>query len=171
MSEELFDVSENLLELVKLSPAIPTPIWAPVQVQDWISGLLETHSAPPSRPAANPPLLNSSRTPINFSPIRVEHNVQLTRETKLSTLYIYEDPDFDLEYPETSTEGAIGYLLRRDPQNWTNPLLDLAYSNGKPGGQTARNKAKPCSLLRDPSDENNEILCIRVHSACMLRKN
>ncbi|KAJ7747876.1 hypothetical protein B0H14DRAFT_2541606 [Mycena olivaceomarginata] len=108
---------------------------------------------------------NILNVPTNILPIRVETNVELTRETTLSTLYIYDDPRFYLEYPETSTEGT-GYLMRRDPDNWINPLGEITYSNGKPSGQTTRNKAKTCALLRDPTDPEKEILCIRKHTSC-----
>jgi hypothetical protein len=167
MSQDLSDISEDLLRLAQNLPAIPTPILAPVQVQEWILRILDTHSSQPS-PNSQSPMHrpeNILNVPTNILPIRVETNVELTRETTLSTLYIYDDPRFYLEYPETSTEGT-GYLMRRDPDNWINPLSEITYSNGKPSGQTTRNKAKTCALLRDPTDPEKEILCIRKHTSC-----
>ncbi|KAG6847309.1 hypothetical protein H0H93_008916, partial [Arthromyces matolae] len=63
--------------------------------------------------------------------------------TTLSILYIYEDPHAVLEYPETSAD-RIGYLFKRDPDDWEDPTSSFAYSLGHPCGQTQRGKAVEC---------------------------
>ena len=67
-------------------------------------------------------------------PLSVQHNVKLNRQTTLVTLYIYDDINAYLEYPDTSATQPVGYLFRRDPRNWENLTRCFAYSVGKPSG-------------------------------------
>ncbi|KAK7026224.1 hypothetical protein R3P38DRAFT_2948380 [Favolaschia claudopus] len=164
-SEDLVDITEDLCRLVERSKSLRSPVFAPADVHDWISGLVESSPAP-SRPSTqNSSRSNSPGISTNEGPNKVEYDVRLTRETVLSVLYTYDNPDFHLEYPETSEEG-VGYLIRRDPNNWTNPLHDSAYSKGKPSGRTTRGKEISCQLLNDQTNSGQTIPCVRAHSSC-----
>ncbi|KAJ8093771.1 hypothetical protein PM082_009631 [Marasmius tenuissimus] len=67
-------------------------------------------------------------------PTLTKTNVKASRNTTLDRLYVYEDSNAYIEYPETSKRG-IGYLFLQDPGNWRSPTSDFAYSLGNPGGQ------------------------------------
>lgn len=97
-------------------------------------------------------------------PSSIKHNVKLNRQTTLATLYIYEDIDTYLEYPETGTIRPVGHLFRRDPHNWENPIQCFAYSLGKPSGQSMRREEVVCPLLR--AEDGTEVPCIESHSTC-----
>ncbi|KAF8189164.1 hypothetical protein K438DRAFT_1936105 [Mycena galopus ATCC 62051] len=101
----------------------------------------------------------------------IRNNVMINRKTTLSILYTYEDPNMVVEYPETSIPG-VGYLMRRNPSNWRNPLLDVVYSQGRPSGRSKKGEEETCNLLIDPTqvrespDDDNPILCTKIHSSC-----
>ncbi|KAK7016090.1 hypothetical protein R3P38DRAFT_2786466 [Favolaschia claudopus] len=159
-SEDLVDITEDLRRLVQQSKSLQSRVLAPVDVQDWISGFLESSPTPSPQSTRNntPEILSSS------GPTKVEYDVRLTRETTLSVLYTYDDPEFHLEYPETSEDG-VGYLIRRDPNKWTNPLHDSAYSKGKPSGRSVRGKEKFCSIMNAQAN-GEDVPCVHAHSSC-----
>lgn len=95
----------------------------------------EPHRATPTNPT-----VTSTNSPL------IRHNVYLNRQTTISTLYIYEDINVWVEYPETKTDRPIGYLFRRDPQDWQNPAYSFAYSLGSPAGRIKREDGG-CPLL------------------------
>ena len=97
-------------------------------------------------------------------PSSIQHNVKLNRQTTLATLYIYEDIDTYLEYPETGTNRPVGYLFRRDPHNWENPIQCFAYSLGKPSGQSMRREEVVCPLLT--AEDGTKVPCVESHSTC-----
>ncbi|KAJ7100549.1 hypothetical protein C8R43DRAFT_1141295 [Mycena crocata] len=163
MAESLSDITENLLRLAEISGTLSAPILAPKSVNDWISNLLQSSRTAASSLSSPEP---SSPTDCSIpSTFKVEYNVAATRQTKLSVLYTSEDVDFVLEYPETSLEG-VGYLIRRDHRKWDNPLAAIAYSNGKPSGQTVKGKEVTCKLLVHPTDPTISIPCIKTHTTC-----
>ncbi|KAJ7930209.1 hypothetical protein B0H13DRAFT_1859042 [Mycena leptocephala] len=191
MSEPLCDISGDLDRLAKLSGFSETSILAPQSIRDWIRDFVQSHSSTEHTP---PPQRSLRSTQPNrgglkfwtFALIKnsqcsdAQHSAdshhdmewsysegsehQITRESVLSKLHTYESTGFYLEYPETSEKG-VGDLIRRDPQNWINPLLDLAYSKVKPGGQTVKGKEKPFRLLVHPTDPDIQIPCIKIHSS------
>lgn len=156
------------------------PILAPPLVAEWLSQFChqndaETRNMQPAsrrtRVRCESSTSSSSRSsrsdsahnppgPIPNSTVLVQRGVKLNRKTTLSILYTYEDPEIFLEYPETSV-GGVGYLMRRDPLNWRNPVLDFAYSHGPPKGQNQKGEEEGCSLLN-----NGEVLCTKAHSTC-----
>ena len=106
------------------------------------------------------------RSPFTCNPVpsSIQHNVKLNRQTTLATLYIYEDIDTYLEYPETGTTRPVGYLFRRDPRNWENPTQCFAYSLGKPSGQSMRREEVVCPLLM--AEDGTKVPCVESHSTC-----
>lgn len=98
-------------------------------------------------------------------PSSIRNNVKLNRQTTLATLYIYEDINTYLEYPETGTIRPVGYLFRRDPCNRENPIQCFAYSLGKPSGQSMRREEFTCSLLT-AEDGSTKVPCVESHSTC-----
>lgn len=101
------------------------------------------HIPPASEPqSATPTIPTASST---SSPL-IRRNVYLNRQTTISTLYIYEDVNVWVEYPETKTDRPIGYLFRRNPQDWQNPAYSFAYSLGQPAGKTKKGDGG-CPLL------------------------
>jgi hypothetical protein len=112
---------------------------APVHHKD-LEGL---HIPPAGEPQSVTPTIPTATS--TSSPL-IRHNVYLTRQTTISTLYIYEDINVWMEYPETKTDRPIGYLFRRDPQDWQNPAYSFAYSLGSPAGQIKREDGG-CPLL------------------------
>ncbi|KAF7981503.1 hypothetical protein HWV62_33057 [Athelia sp. TMB] len=82
--------------------------------------------------------------------LSVQENVFLNRKTTLARLYTYAR-GVNVEYPTTDTGRPIGHLFEIDPNNWFNPRLSFAYSQGEPcGNQTSRNGGDIfCALLVD----------------------
>ena len=76
----------------------------------------------------------------------LEHNIKINRTTSVSKLFRYP-LDTIIEYPETSVNGAIGHLFDISPDNWLNPRLNFAYSQGKPSGRTKRGHEVYCDVL------------------------
>jgi len=135
---------------------------------------------PPSIPISS--LLNSSipksgevalvtvQQPIADSPptIQVRRNVYTNPKTTLSVLYTYEDPNAWVEYPETNLDRPVGYLFRRDPCNWENPVRNFTYSLGKPSGQTRKGEEVHHPLLVDK--DGNKVSCAVTHLTCTKTK-
>jgi hypothetical protein len=104
----------------------------------------------------------------NTVPLSVQHNVKLNRQMTLATLYIYDDINAYVEYPETSATQPVGYLFRCDPCNWENPTRCFAYSLGKPSGQTRKGQEVVCDLLT--VEDGSKVSCIESHYTCTLRR-
>jgi hypothetical protein len=94
-------------------------------------------------------------------------NVYSRSRTTLSILYKYEDVNAWVEYPETSPDQPVGYLFRRDPRNWENPVHNFVYSLGKPSGQTKRGQERENHLLVD--QHGNKVPCIVSHLTCTFK--
>jgi hypothetical protein len=177
------DIKGDLRRVSSVVEDHPSPILAPPVVAEWLSRFcaqknIELRNIQSPTQNVQPRSISSSSSSCSHSNIPstpsvphstplVQQNVKLNRKTTLSVLYTYEDPNFTLEYPETSFSG-VGYLMRRDLSNWRNPLSDLAYSQGKPSGQTKKGEAETCLILTDPSEppENALIPCVKSHSTC-----
>lgn len=94
----------------------------------------------------------------------IRRNVYSSSRTTLSVLYTYEDVNAWVEYPETSPDQPVGYLFRRDPHNWENPVQNFAYSLGKPSGQTKRGQEREHLLLVD--QQGSKVPCVVSHLTC-----
>ena len=94
----------------------------------------------------------------------IRRNVYSSSRTTLSVLYTYEDVNAWVEYPETSPDQPVGYLFRRDPRNWENPVQNFAYSLGKPSGQTKRGEECQNPLLVD--QQGRKVPCVVSHLTC-----
>ena len=79
----------------------------------------------------------------------------------LATLYIYDDLNAYLEYPETNATRPVSYLFRCDPCNWENPTRCFAYSPGKLSGQIRKGEEVVCALL--PVEDGAKVPCIESH--------
>jgi len=64
-------------------------------------------------------------------------------------LYTYEDVNAWVEYPETNPDRPVGYLFRRDPCNWANPVRNFTYSLGKPAGKTRGEEVEHLLLVTE----------------------
>ncbi|KAF7354586.1 hypothetical protein MSAN_01371900 [Mycena sanguinolenta] len=95
---------------------------------------------------------------------KTAYNVRITRETTVDVLYTYPVGAV-IEYPETSLTGSIGHLFEIDPSDWSNPVLNVAYSRGAPSGQTPPGKEVYTEILLD-SITNKKVPCIRAHTTC-----
>jgi hypothetical protein len=95
----------------------------------------------------------------------IRRNVYTTSMTTLSVLYTYEDVNAWVEYPETSPDHPVGYLFRRDPHNWENPVRNFAYSLGKQSGQTEKGQERKHLLLVDR--QGSKVPCVVSHLTCM----
>ncbi|KAJ7083296.1 hypothetical protein B0H15DRAFT_785085 [Mycena belliarum] len=93
-----------------------------------------------------------------------ERVVRLNRETTLEVLYSYP-LDATVEYPETSSTGFVGHLFRINPKKWENPVLNIAYSRGKPGGQTVAGREKTTEILLS-SQTGESVPCVLSHTTC-----
>ncbi|KAJ6627414.1 hypothetical protein B0H10DRAFT_1779384 [Mycena sp. CBHHK59/15] len=69
-----------------------------------------------------------------------------------------------LQYPETVSSGSVGHLFRMNPSDWRTPALNIAYSRGKPAGQTIAGNTVQCCLLVD--DSGQPVPCIESHTTC-----
>ncbi|KAJ7020865.1 hypothetical protein C8F04DRAFT_1403338 [Mycena alexandri] len=95
--------------------------------------------------------------------IKQSHHVAINRQTTVETLYEYPR-GYVLEYPETSSTGCVGHLFHMDPNDWQDPILNIAYSRGGNLGQTLSGKVVKCRLLVDK--EGNQVDCFERHSTC-----
>jgi hypothetical protein len=122
---------------------------------------------PPS-PAQDPLVLSPHRSRISspaLSPLPIiERDVRLNRKTTLHTLFRYPLGTV-IEYPETSAKGSVGHLFEVAPDEWSNPRLSFAYSQGAPTGRTKAGSYTFCPLLVD--DNGEEVPCQEVHATCM----
>jgi hypothetical protein len=96
------------------------------------------------------------------TPTSVEYGVYFNRQTTLVKLYRYPMGTY-LEYPECSELGPIGHLFEMDPDNWSNPALNIVYSRGAPSGRSKGTVL--CPLLVDR--EGVQVLCSERHTTCM----
>lgn len=161
----------------------PTPLSAPPEIEDCLFRVIEYFGLPNLEPSQHLPVLRSHEDSRprstnkemngwaesftrNAVPLSVQHNVKLNRQTTLATLYIYDDINAYLEYPETSATQPVGYLFRRDPRNWENPTRCFAYSLGKPSGQTRKGEEVVCALLT--VEDGSKVPCIESHYTCTL---
>jgi hypothetical protein len=121
---------------------------------------VEQAPGPTAHHSADPdPLIQPQQSPT------IRRNVYTSSKTTLSVLYTYEDVNTWVEYPETSPDQPVGYLFRRDPCNWENPVRNFAYSLGKPSGQTTRGQERKHPLLVD--QQGSEVPCVVNHLTCM----
>lgn len=128
---------------------------------------------PPSTPrrnASTPP-----RLPL-FSPLAVltpptaqdtllatGQDFILNKKTSLQKLYRYRTGTV-LEYPETSRTGAVGHLFEMCPEDWVNPRLSFAYSQGAPEGRKKLGDYTFCKLLVD--EDGEQVPCRESHFTC-----
>jgi hypothetical protein len=108
-------------------------------------------------------LLNATS---NSAPVDIQQqrNVYVNHKTTLSVLYTYDDVNAWVEYPETNPDRPVGYLFRRDPHKWDNPIRNVAYSLGKPSGQTRKGEEIEHPLLVDR--DWKKVLCVVAHMTC-----
>ena len=129
------------------------------------------HNVRVRSPLETPPVISPPRShtssPALHHILSVKHEVHLNQKTVLQTLYHYP-PGTMVEYPETSAEGCIGHLFEVAPDNWYNPRLNFAYSQGAPTGRTKVGEHVSCALLVD--EDGNEVPCREVHSTCMFHE-
>ena len=160
----------------------PTPLSAPPEIEDCLFRVIEYFGLPNLEPSQHLPVLRSHEDSRprstnkemngwaesftrNAVPLSVQHNVKLNHQT-LATLYIYDDINAYLEYPETSATQPVCYLFRRDPRNWENPTRCFAYSLGKPSGQTRKGEEVVCALLT--VEDGSKVPCIESYYTCTL---
>ncbi|KAK7007273.1 hypothetical protein R3P38DRAFT_3212993 [Favolaschia claudopus] len=163
MSSETIDITETLRKLGDLVLDGSEPVLAPAHIAGWLKQLrtdLESSSQATTRSrsqTSSRSSRSSSRSPSEGSEGRdstnIQYNVKLNRKTTLSELHIVDDVDFLLEYPESSLNG-VGYLIKREVSSWKNPLLDMAYSRGKPQGQNKKGEEEKCSPLDERASFN-----------------
>lgn len=109
----------------------------------------------------------SSQTTFNAVPIDIRTNVELTRQSKLDTLYIY-GPETSIGYPGTTSDEHcfVGHMVPNDPLNWRNILSEIQYSLGNPRGQRSRVYVGPLV------DRNGQkVPCLRKFATCKCEMN
>ncbi|KZP08487.1 hypothetical protein FIBSPDRAFT_901216 [Athelia psychrophila] len=105
----------------------------------------------------------TSSTPIDgpddSNILSVQENVYLNRKTTLVKLFTYTRNAAAVEYPATHAQRPVGHLFEVDPDDWFNPRLNFAYSQGEPSGSrtTENGKAIFCQLLVDT--DGNKVPC------------
>jgi hypothetical protein len=125
------------------------------------------HFDPHSGPEHYPTLGSAAAPPVHRQPEpspTIRNNVYLNPKTTLSVLYTFEDINAWVEYPETNPDRPVGYLFRRDPDNWYNPVRNFAYSSGEPSGRTRRGHEVENPLLIDRN--RMKVPCVVAHSTC-----
>ncbi|KAF8179521.1 hypothetical protein K438DRAFT_1908313 [Mycena galopus ATCC 62051] len=95
-------------------------------------------------------------------------NVKINRITTLEVLYEYP-AGYILEYPETSSTGYIGHLFRMDPNEWHDPILNVAYSRGGRMGQTVSTAVVKCDILVDSTGK--QVDCSERHTTLCPNSN
>ena len=181
-AEALRDIQPHLTLVVGLLSR-STPLSAPSEIKDCLSRVIEYFGLPNIEPSQHLPVLLSHEDSLprstnndmrswagsftrNAVPFSVLHNVKLNRQTTLTMLYIYDDINAYLEYPETSATQPVGYLFCHDPRNWENPTRCFAYSLGKLSGQTRKGEEVLCAPLT--MEDGRKVPCIESHYTCML---
>ena len=119
----------------------------------------EHHPGSTATPPVHSPLAQVLPQPIPT----IQKNVYLNRKTMLSVLYTFEDVNAWVEYPKTNSDRPVGYLFRRDPDNWNNPIHNFSYSLGELSGRTKKGDADT-PLLKDLNRTN--VPCVVAHSTC-----
>ncbi|KAK0484306.1 hypothetical protein EDD18DRAFT_1361316 [Armillaria luteobubalina] len=80
-------------------------------------------------------------------PFKIENDVRINQRTHISILYHHKGDEV-IEYPETmlNSDTSIGYFLHMTPTDEPfNPVRNIAYSAGKPSGQSKGHKwPVPC---------------------------
>jgi hypothetical protein len=153
----------ELRDQALLSDAPPLVIESLTHVANYFGSTQESIGsvAHPSRRSVLPLADNMNHM---IQPPTICRNVYSSSRTTLSILYTYEDVNAWVEYPETSPDQPVGYLFRRDPRNWENPVQNFAYSLGKPSGQTKRGQERENHLLVD--QHGNKVPCVVSHLTC-----
>lgn len=142
-----------------------------------LSDLLNPAVCPPQTPssgsrhhlsleATTGPKLHLLTLPPSPEKLLTKHSVSINRQTRLDTVYYYP-PNTLVEYPETSTFGAIGHVFSMDPAYWISPALNFAYSMGGSHGMSQKDKSVKVSLLTD--DFGEPVLCRERHVTCTWR--
>ncbi|KAK0477186.1 hypothetical protein EDD18DRAFT_1365596 [Armillaria luteobubalina] len=75
-------------------------------------------------------------------PFKIENDVRINQRTHISILYHHKGDEV-IEYPETTlnSDTSIGYFLHMTPTNEPfNLVCNIAYSVGKPSGQSKGHK-------------------------------
>ncbi|KAK0217201.1 hypothetical protein IW262DRAFT_1276467 [Armillaria fumosa] len=75
-------------------------------------------------------------------PFKIENDVRINQRTRISILYHHKGDEV-IEYPETTlnSDTSVGYLLHMARTNEPfNPVHNIAYSAGKPSGQSKGHK-------------------------------
>ncbi|KAG6836008.1 hypothetical protein H0H93_012315 [Arthromyces matolae] len=143
------DVPTQVSNQASIPPPSCSPRLPSQQAEMTVSTqFLQPASTTPS-PYSTPPRSSRQSSPQQVFTVDKQHSVQLNRQTILSTLYTYHDPQAYVEYPETNFGNPVGHLFRRDPKAWHVPSHDFAYSLGEPSGSTEIGKPKTCPLFKD----------------------
>ncbi len=105
---------------------------------------------------------------ITATPSRVEEDYRLNRQTTLSRLYVFDEIDAYVEYPECHETHPVGYLFRCNLDNWLNPTRNFAYSLGLPSGTTRQSRQGGLINVRPLKNSltGKSVACIEHHSTC-----
>lgn len=166
----LVDILPQISILSKFQPEAGK-IMVPVHIQQQLALVLDYLESPQATnvlPAASSPSSSGSSSPTQpeiSHGVATEHGVRLNRKTRLSTLYRYPR-NMLVEYPETGeAEGeSVGHLFEVDPDNWINPALHFAYSQGSPKGFSKPGEDVKCALLLGA--DSIAVPCRKRHSTC-----
>lgn len=131
------------------------------------SSALSTTVSPIPTTSISPPIQDD---PGDSNILSVEENVYLNRKTTLVKLFTYTRNAASIEYPATHAQRPVGHLFEIDPDNWFNPRLNFAYSQGEPSGSrtTERGKALSCPLLVDA--DGNAVPCKVSQFTCKSKR-
>lgn len=137
----------------------------PLEIQNHLKAALAylhtSHAAAPRAPPRIP--LSLSHDSMIDQRVR-ETSIKINRQTTLDVLYHYPLNSV-LEYPETRRSGSTGHLFRIDPENWSNPILNVAYSRGMPSGRTKEGCEVFVDILVDLAT-GQKVPCVMRHTTC-----
>ncbi|KAG6819295.1 hypothetical protein H0H93_013297 [Arthromyces matolae] len=177
-AEELRDILPTLRRIHELlETSDKSSIMAPLEVSNALDNVLDelkNHrdnilSLPSPTSSGSSQRSTSTRSPSPTTsssqlPPVMKTDVRLNRQTTLSKLYIIDDENALVEYPESGIENPVGYLFRQHVKDsdWEDPWKNFCYSLGDPKG--THQKTASCWLLKDAQGE--EIPCILHHWTC-----
>ncbi|KAG6819960.1 hypothetical protein H0H93_007040 [Arthromyces matolae] len=177
----------SLNELLNPAPVNPAPVGITTSLEE-LKGLLavtsETSPSPPTnvqsalktvieyletKGTEHVPSVLDTPLPILSSLLqptqpRLRQHVKLNRVTLLSRLYIFDNADALVEYPESAPENPVGYLFPHGIDSEREEWQDMAYSLGEPKGWTPKTERVTSYLLLD--DKGEEVLCRKGHWTC-----
>lgn len=154
---ETYDATGDFTALQLAINSHQSPIIIPISFQRSIREIIALLQPPVSNLTLPmpPPILEEQRseppleTTLETTP-DIYYNVKVNHKTTLDRLYVHHSPNPIIEYPETSNNG-VGYLIRMEWNEDSNPTQNFAYSLGGIKGKSKVTNITPWTDTSTPT--------------------